>query len=223
VVDYTCSRGNGVTGPARLQGLAAHRRAVQTVVGRITDRPNWYLDLANERNLQDQRHVTYDELRDLRALVRDLDSTRLVTASHAGRDLTREDAQAYVGTAGVDFLAPHRPRNAGSLGQTAEVTRRALGWTSEVGRPVPVYYQEPFRRGFGRWEPPAAAFVADLAGALAGGAAGWCFHTGDQRDHPEGRPRRSFDLREQSLFEQLDDEEHAVLQGIRRLAPTLER
>ena len=221
VVDVTLSRGNGVTGPPRLQSLETHRRAVETVVTRLRPHPNWYLDLANERNLRDRRSVGYDELRDLRTLVRQRDPASLVTASHASHDLTRDDVRAYLHTAGADFLAPHRPRHAESPGQTADRSREILAWTRELGREVPLHYQEPFRRGFGNWQPPATAFLADLDGALAGGAAGWCFHNGDQRDHPEGRPRRSFDLREQSLFDQLDGEERAVLEGIRRLAPAL--
>jgi hypothetical protein len=217
VVDVTFSRGNGVTGPPRLQGLEAHQRAVAVVVNRLKGRPNWYLDLANERNLKDQRFVSYDELQALRRLVRELDPARLVTASHASADLTRDDVREYVHTVGVDFLAPHRPRHAGSPAQTADRTREALAWGRELGKPVPVHYQEPFRRGFGRWEPPAAAFLEDLQGALSGGAAGWCFHNGDRRQDPDGRPRRSFDLREQGLFEQLDEEERRVLAAIRRL------
>lgn len=42
-------------------------------------------------------------------------------------------------------------------------------------------------------------------------AAGWCFHNGDQRERPDGRPRRSFDLRETSLMEQLDEIERAIV------------
>ena len=34
------------------------------------------------------------------------------------------------------------------------------------------------------------------------GAAGWCFHNGDERAAKDGRPRRSFDLREKRLFEE---------------------
>lgn len=215
VVDVTFSRGNGVTGPPRLQTMAAHRRAVEAVVGRLREHPNWYLDLGNERNLRDLRFVSFEELRELRELARQLDPERLVTASHASHDLTRDDVRAYVETVGVDFLAPHRPRNDESPGQTESRTREFLAWSRELGRALPVHYQEPFRRGFDRWEPTATAFVADLEGAQAGAAAGWCFHNGDQRHHPEGRPRRSFDLRDGSLFEQLDDEERAVVEHIR--------
>ena len=74
---------------------------------------------------------------------------------------------------------------------------------------VPVHYQEPFRRGYAKWEPKAEDFVSDLRGALAGGAAGWCFHNGSDRNG--GQRQRSFDLSRQRLFPQLDEEEQKAL------------
>jgi hypothetical protein len=218
VLDVTFSRGNGVTGPPRLQRQEHHLRAIEAVVARLRSHPNWYLDLGNERNLTDQRFVSFEELRELRQLARRLDPARLVTASHASHDLTRDDVRAYLETVEADFLAPHRPRNAASAEQTEGRTREFLAWARELGREAPVHYQEPFRRGFGRWEPSGDDFVADLRGALAGGAAGWCFHNGDVRNHPEGRPRRSFDLRDGSLFEQLDAVERAVVERLGEVA-----
>ena len=79
---------------------------------------------------------------------------------------------------------------------------------------VPVHYQEPFRRGYGQWEPATADFVTDLRGSLAGGAAGWCFHNGGQRTSPDNQPRRSFDMRQQRLFDQLDEEERKVVEAV---------
>jgi hypothetical protein len=215
VVDVTLSRGNGVTGAPRLQTLAAHRRAVETLVTALKPWRNWYLDLANERNIRDARYVPKAELAELREAARRLAPELLVTASHAG-DMTREDVAGYLQTVRVDFLAPHRPREAGAPAQTEGRTREYLAWARQSGRSLPVHYQEPFRRGFGGWEPVARDFLADLAGARAGGAAGWCLHDGDQREAPEGRPRRSFDMRERRLFEQLDAEERAVLAELRR-------
>ena len=80
---------------------------------------------------------------------------------------------------------------------------------------MPLHYQEPFRRGFTKgWEPSADDYVTDAQGALAGGAAGWCLHNGDQRDQPDQKPRRSFDMRSQRLFEQLDQVELDALKAI---------
>jgi hypothetical protein len=218
-VDVTLSRGNGVTGPTRLQSLATHQRAVETLLASLKAHRNWYLDLANERNIRDQRYVSIDELRQLCAVAKRLDPRRLLTVSHAGGDLSRDDVRNYLLDARLDFLAPHRPRDSGSAGQTEAKTREALTWMRELGRVVPVHYQEPFRRGYGGWQPRAADFLTDLRGARAGGAAGWCFHNGDTRGRPDGEPRRSFDLRARRLFDQLDNEERAFLKQLRRGQP----
>lgn len=205
-VDVTLSRGNGVTGPPRLGSMEAHRRAVETIVTALKSSRNWYLDLSNERNIRDKRFAGYDELKELRDAVKALDPDRLVTASFSG-DIPREQLREYLSVVRADFIAPHRPRNATSPVETEAKTREYLATMKTLGRIVPVHYQEPFRRGFGKWQPTADEFLADLRGARTGGAAGWCFHNGDQRDHPRGEPRRSFDLREKRLFEQLDAEE----------------
>ena len=86
-----------------------------------------------------------------------------------------------------------------------------LATMKQLGRVVPLHYQEPFRRGYGKWQPRAEDFLADLEGARTGGAAGWCFHNGDTRAAPDGQPRRSFNLIERRLFEQLDTEETKAL------------
>jgi hypothetical protein len=210
VVDVTLSRGNGSTGPARLQTLVSHRRAVETLVTALKAHPNWYLDLANERNIKDKRFTSFADLKELRELVRELDPHRLVTASHGG-DISRDDLTEYLRTVRVDFLSPHRPRAADSAGQTEAKTKEYQAWMKNPGRTVPLHYQEPFRRGYGTWQPRAEDYVTDLKGALAGGAAGWCWHNGDNRAAKDGQPRRCFDLRAKRLFAQLDDEEKRVL------------
>jgi hypothetical protein len=219
VVDVTFSRGNGVTGPQRLQSLAAHRRAVETVIGALRPHRNWYLDLSNERNIRDARHTSDEDLKVLRDVVRKLDPERLVTASHAG-DIDDGDLRDYLQQVRVDFISPHRPRDVESPGQTAAKSREYLAAMKALGRVVPLHCQEPFRRGFGGWEPTADDFLTDLRSAIAGGAAGWCFHNGDERDQKDGRPRRSCDLREGRLFDQLDAEEMKVVAGVRRVLET---
>jgi len=158
-------------------------------------------------------------LKELWELSRLLDPGRLVTASDGG-DISHADLREYLQTAQVDFVCPHRGRTADLPKKTAAKSREYRTWMKELGRVVPLHYQEPFRRGYAPqlWEPPAAAFAMDLRGSLAGGAAGWCFHNGDQKDKPEGQPRRSFDLREHRLFEQLDEEERAFVGSIRETA-----
>jgi hypothetical protein len=213
VVDVTLSRGNGVSGPTRLQNLTTHRRAVETVLTALASYRNWYLDLGNERNIRDSRFVPVEDLRALREVARQRDAERLVTASHAG-DIDAAELREYLLTVRVDLLSPHRPRNAGSPKQTEAKSKEYRTRMQEMERVVPLHYQEPFRRNFGSWEPRADDFLVDLQGARVGGAAGWCFHNGDARSEKEGRPRRSFDLREQRLFEQLDAEERRFLERL---------
>jgi hypothetical protein len=218
VVDVTLSRGKDATGPAKLHGLETHRRAVEIVLDAIGGKRNWYLDLSNERNIRDNRFTSLEDLALLRELVRSRDPRRLVTASHGG-DLSREDVAAYLKTAKLDFLSVHRPRDAESPKQTAEKTRTVRKWIAEImgaGAAVPLHYDEPFRRGYSDWQPTADDFRADLDAARQAGAAGWCFHNGSTRRAPDGQPRRSFDLSEKSLFEQLDEEENKFVAGLER-------
>ena len=215
VVDVTLSRGDGKTGVGRLQTLGAHRRAAETLAVALKPQRNWYLDLANERSLRDARFVSFEELGQLRETVRRLDPRRLVTASDV-KDISRDDLRAYLLTAEVDFVCPHRPRHPQSPAQTEAKSQDYLAWMKDLGRVVPLHYQEPLRSGWDKWQAKAEDFVTDLNGARAGGAAGWCFHNGDQVGRPEGKPRRCFDLREQRLFDQLDDEERRVLQKLSR-------
>jgi len=207
VVDVTLTRGKASARGGRIPDLAAHERAVATLMKTLKPHPNWYLDLANERDVRDDRYVSPAELKRLRELVRELDRKRLVTASFGGHDLSLDDVHEAMATVGLDFLCPHRPRHAKSPGKTEAQTRACLGFLRELGHEAPVHYQEPFRRGYTDWEPKAEDFLTDLRGAVAGGAAGWCFHNGTQRGAPNGEPRRSFDLRNNRLFDQLDKQE----------------
>jgi hypothetical protein len=218
VVDVTLTRGVG--SPPHLATTDELSRAVTTIATSLAPYPNWYLDLANERNVGDKRFVSFDELGELRETVRRLDPARLVTGSHGG-DISRDELRDYLLKARVDFVCPHRPRDADSAAHTEAVSRQFLAWMAELGRTVPVHYQEPFRRGYGEWQPSAEDYVKDLRAARAGGAAGWCFHNGGTRSAKDGRPRRSFDLRDGSLFKQLDAEELrflALLQDMRTQA-----
>ena len=216
VVDVTLTRGNNVVGRPRIRSLDTHRRAVETIVSELEPHRNWYLDLGNERNIRDKRHVPFDDLRKLRDVAKRIDPKRLITASHAG-DIPPDDLKTYLLDVKVDFLSPHRPRNARSPGQTEARSRRYLADVQQLGRVVPLHYQEPFRRGFTRgWEPTAEDYVTDARGARAGGAAGWCLHNGDRRHVPGQRPRRSFDMRRKRLFDQLDEVEREALERLGR-------
>lgn len=216
IVDVTLSRGNGVTGPVRLQNAEALRRAAKTIVTSLKAHRNWYLDMGNERNIRDRRFVSVEELAVLRKFIKRLDPNRLITASFV-RDIKKDELKQILLDVRVDFLAPHRPRHQKSSAQTAAQTKKYYEMMKQLGRTVPVHYQEPFRRGFTpkRWQPKAEHFLADLKAALKAGAAGWCFHNGDQKDKPHSKPRRSFDMRQARLFDQLDEQETNFIRQIK--------
>jgi len=219
VVDVTLSRGDGAAAAAdNIHDLEGHVRAVQTLAEALKPFRNVYFDMGNERNIGDARHVSFEDLHAVREAIRAADPARLATAS-AGGDIPDDELPRYLDEAGVDFLSPHRSRDAESPGQTERQTRHYLEELGRLGRVVPVHYQEPFRRDYGPWQPPAADFLADLRGAVLGGAAGWCLHNGGPRGDYRG-PDRSFDLRagKGRLLEQLDSEELAALD---QMAPTV--
>jgi hypothetical protein len=212
LLDVTLTRGNNWA-PGDLD---AHRRAVVTLVEALKAHRNWYLDLANEHDVRDTRYVPNPELQALRETVRAIDPHRLITASFGG-DVRESDLREAVVPLAFDFICPHRPREPGSAQKTETQTRLYLALLTQIHRLVPVHYQEPFRRGYGQWEPTAADFLADLKGALAGGAAGWCFHNGQQKGASNQQPKRSFDLRSERLFDQFDPEELKVIAAAKDL------
>ena len=137
--------------------------------------------------------VPMNEVAELIALVKRIDPSRLCTASQGG-DIGEEEAIAYIDVGKVDFICPHRPRDRNSPQYTAATTREHFEQMKRTSRVVPVHYQEPFRRGYGRYSPSADDFMTDLEAAHSSGAAGWCFHNGSVRGQPDnedGRPRRS--------------------------------
>ena len=213
IVDLTLHRHKSQDERRMLADLPSHLRAVEALTTGLREHRNWYLDLANERDVGDARHVSFEDLAALRMRVRELDPERLVTASGVP---DQNNLSKYLG-AGLDFVAPHLSRTPKSPGKTEGRVRELLGWTAASGRVVPVHLQEPFRRGYTDWQPRAEDFLADLLGARRGGAAGWCFHNGAQRGAPEEWPRRSFDLTGQRLLPQLDAEERRFVAAVRAL------
>jgi hypothetical protein len=217
IVDVTLSREGARSAGPRLQRLEQHERAVRALVERLRPLRNWYLDLGNERNVRDARFVSFEDLRRLREVARELDPKRLVTASHSSDDEDFAKAiEHYVRDVKVDFVSEHRPRAPGTATNTATATKLYSKKMKAIGVVVPIQYDEPFRRGYTKgWEPGVEDFMIDLHAAIESGAAGWCFHNGAEVGPKDGRPRRSFDLREKRLYEQLDPVEIDVVKRIR--------
>jgi hypothetical protein len=222
IVDVTLSRGEGVITVGRLGTVKAHQRAVALLASELKGLRNWYLDLANENNIPGRgkkpKTLSFEVLAAMRRAVGDIDPKRLVTVSYV-RDAAEADLRHYLIDVGVDFLSPHRIRRPGCAEQTEESTKQCIEIMEKIGRVVPVHYQEPFRRDFSsrHFQPSAGDFTTDLRGAIEGGAAGWCFHNGDNRAASDHNPRRSFDMRNSRLFDQLDSEEHKALKELSRV------
>jgi len=214
IVDVTLSCGGRIA-KARISSHEAYLNAVTVLTKELMEFRNIYFDVGNERNIKDARFVSFEEAGALRNRIKELDPKRLVTASHAG-DIPEKELRSYVQTVQVDFITPHRPRNAQSPGQTAAKTQEYLKQLEKLGKAIPVHYQEPFRRDFGKWQPKAGDFLTDLKNSISGKAAGWCFHNGDARAQEDGRPRRSFDMRDSEgrMFDQLDADEKSVVQQV---------
>ena len=213
IVDVTLIHSGERSGqPTMLRDVEAHIQAVKTLTTALKPYRNVYIDLANERDLKG-KFVSHEDLGRMRDALKAIDPDRLVTASSTG-ELKDEEILGALKTARLDFLTPHVPRSSTSASKNLARTRGIVARLRELELVVPLHYQEPFRRGFTKgWEPTLGDFAADLEGAMEGGAAGWCFHNGDQRDQDDGRPRRSFDLRqpEGRLIDQLDEVEQALI------------
>ncbi|MGD9496310.1 MAG: cellulase family glycosylhydrolase [Armatimonadota bacterium] len=212
VVDVTLHRGGVLTTDE------AHLAAVRTIARELRRRRNVYIDVANERDVRDNRYVSPQECRALRDAIREIDPARLVTASCTFG--SAQELAEFLEVTQLDFITPHLPRNADDPAKTQERVERYLAWMQETGRIVPVHLQEPFRRDYGAWQPDTEDFLTDLRGAVAGGAAGWCLHNGSNRHADDGEPRRSFDLHEGRgpFLDTLDEVERAVLEAMAGVA-----
>ncbi len=216
IVDVTLHRGEQEGVP---RNFDEHLAETEAIARALKPFRNVYIDVGNERNIGDARHVPMEEVATLIARVKEIDPERLCTASQGG-DIADDDVADYLSEGHVDFLTPHRGRYAGSAAETGARTTALLNAAAAI-RAVPVHHQEPFRRGYADWQPDAEEFQNDLEGARAAGAAGWCFHNGGTRTEEDERPRRSFDLRsdEGRLFAQFDAEERAFLEWLRQRRP----
>lgn len=214
IIDVTFSRGETIHKKARIQTVEHHTRAALAVADALAAHRNWYLDLSNERNIGDRRHASFEDLAAIRAAVAQRHPRLLMTASQGG-DISKDELRKYLQIARVDFICPHRPRHKESPDQTARVTKELFDWMKELGRTVPVHYQEPFRRGYEAHQPDLDMFMKDLDESRKSGAAGWCLHNGSTRGVKDGRPRRSFDMRDDvNIIDRLDDIERQVVKRI---------
>ena len=217
VVDVTLFRDASTSGVGP-PDMAAHTQACLNIARRLLPCRNVYVDVANERDVRDGRYVSLEECGELIRCIKSVDPKRLCTASCMPVSL--DQLSAIMNIARVDLLAPHLCRHQGCADRTQETVKGTLEWMRSIEKTVPIHLQEPFRRGYGNYEPEVDDFLRDLAGAVRGGAAGWCFHNGAQQGD---RPFRSFSLAssEGRLYEQLDASELAVLSKMKGVAASV--
>lgn len=168
---------------------------------------NVAFDLANE---WDEKR-TPDEIAQLLRAVRVEDRNRHVTVSISGpvefqfgrmSQLWRAWNMLGIKRDMVTYLAPHFERGR----SWAEREERNVAAYVRAAGGIPVYCEEPHRRGYaasGHPLPAAFEFFRAANGAQRAGAVAWCFHNGH------------FDVREKRLIEQLDDVEKDVMRGLR--------
>ena len=211
VVDCSFTRdGNGDwVGPHNQE---EHLAAVQTLTKELLPYRNVYFDLANERDVRDDRYVSLAQIGQLADAVKAIDSKRLCTAS--GVPGSQKELNEYKAIGKVDFITPHLCRSKECPGQTFGKVRELSEWMDNLGFRMPIHMQEPFRRGYAAYEPTVEDFYRDCSGARLAGATGWCLHNGS---NPKGtKPQRSFGMSdaEGRLYKQFDAVESEVANTI---------
>ena len=208
IVDVTLSRGREPFPGNQEQHLAC----VRTVAKTLKPYRNLYIDVANERDVQDVRYVNYEEMGALISAIKEIDPNRICTAS--GVPTSREDLTRYTNIGKCDFIAPHLGRDKNSPSETMGRVKKLIGWMSgDSIRRVPVLLQEPFRRDYGSYQPVENDYYQDAIGGKLGGAAGWCLHNGSNSQKTLFRSFRMTD-KDGRLYDQLDNVELAVTHNI---------
>ena len=220
IVDVTFSATEATRKLSEADRFAAQGKMIASTVKALHGQRNWYLDLANERNNPGTSHVPVAPLRQWRDAAKKAHPALPITASH-WNDIPLERLGEYVDEIGVDFLSPHGDRLPDAVKNRAVLTQRYLKALRERGKAMPVHYQEPSRRDFidskgNKWQPSGEDLIVEMENSRQGGAAGWCFHNGDNHFSPDRKPERSFDLRGERLFPQFDAEERKFLAHVKK-------
>lgn len=207
IIDVTLGRGDDPFPGNQEQHLAC----IKTIASELLPYRNVYIDIGNERDIRDARYVSYEDMGALISAAKQIDPERLCTAS--GVPNSKDDMRKYLETGHCDFICPHLGRERGSSSKTIARVNQLIGWMKELGVRVPVHLQEPFRRGYGNYQPVSDDFVRDASGAKIAGAAGWCLHNGTEQSSKDQRPFRSFLMNntEGRLYKQLDSDESDAL------------
>ena len=206
IVDVTMARN-------RKQPFAGYLEAARVLARELKPYRNVYIDVGNERDIRDDRYVSFEEIGELTRAIKEIDPKRICTAS--GRPGSQENVEQYI-KAGCDFIAPHLDRDEGSSAKTIGSVKEIIGWMNALNHRMPVHLQEPFRRGYTDYQPTVEDFFRDDSGGKIAGAAGWCLHNGSNRNSEDRKPFRSFNMGGDAgrLYEQLDAIELEAAHGL---------
>jgi len=206
IVDVTMARD-------RKQAFAGYLEGARALARELKPCRNVYLDVGNERDVQDNRYVSFEEIGELTRAIKEIDPKRICTAS--GVPGSQANLDQYL-KAGCDFIAPHLDRGQGSSAKTVGAIKELIVWMNALNHRVPIHLQEPFRRGYTDYQPTVEDFFRDDSGGKIAGAAGWCLHNGSSRISKDHRPFRSFYMggNEGRLYKQLDAVELEAAGGL---------
>ena len=204
IVDVTMARN-------RKQPFAGYLESARVLARELKPYRNIYIDVGNERDIRDDRYVSFEEITELTRAIKEIDPKRICTAS--GRPGSQENVEQYI-KAGCDFIAPHLDRDEGSSAKTIGSVKEIIGWMNALNHRMPVHLQEPFRRGYTNYQPTVEDFFRDDSGGKIAGAAGWCLHNGSSRISKDHKPFRSFCMSGDRLYTQLDEVELEAAHGL---------
>ena len=206
IVDVTMARNNK-------QPFAGYLESARVLARELKPYQNIYIDVGNERDVRDDRYVSFEEIGELARAIKEIDPKRICTAS--GRPGSQKNLDQYI-KAGCDFIAPHLDRDKGSSAKTVGTVKEIIGWMDALNHRMPIHLQEPFRRDYAGYQPTVEDFFRDDSGGKIAGAAGWCLHNGSNRNSKDHKPFRSFCMGANGgrLYEQLDAVELEAAHGI---------
>ena len=210
IVDVTLTRGN----KASPSNLTQHIACAKTIATELKPYRNIYIDIANERDIGDARHVPYSEMGAIIDAIKAIDPDRICTAS--GVPGSQANLDEYLSIGHCDFIAPHLCRDKECPAKTFVTVTEFISWMDKLKHRVPINLQEPFRRDYSEYQPMQEDYYRDAGGGKIAGAAGWCLHNGSSRFSEDKRPQRSFNMAKEygRLYTQLDNVEMDISNNI---------
>lgn len=184
VVNVTFSR--DVLAPISFDNYRKGMRASATLMKPyrfvMIDVQNESNQCGNEDDPDCSRHLTLQQVAQVRAAIREVDPSRLVTASRNGFSFLPgiDDYQSYRNTGKVDFIATHRPGRTRDQIWSRLTDDEVVLIKQTLGPNVPILFDEPNRCGQNMNCNHASslnAFLNAARNAKRAGAAGWFFHT----------------------------------------------